>query len=226
MMENIPIHINLIFIVITVSTFGTIFYLTKKKQGVFNIKIGIIILAWLSLQSFLSLSGFYLNFDLFPPRFMFVIMPALGFVTLRIINGKDLPSVRLIGYIHIIRVPVEIILYFLAQEEVLPDIMTFRGRNFDIFAGVLLPLATYLYFEKRMISKNALMIFNFYGLVSLINIVGHGILSAPTPFQQYGFNLPNIAIFHFPFIWLPAFIIPSILFAHLVTFKKLLRKRK
>lgn len=225
-MENLPIYIHITFIVITLSTFGIIFYFFRIKQGKFNFKIATIVTIWLCLQTVLSLSGFYLTFDLIPPRFLFVIMPALVFVLLRIIKGKNLPAPELIGYIHVVRIPVEIVLYWLAQEEVIPEIMTFRGRNFDIFAGIILPAATYLHYEKGMITKNALLIFNLYGLSSLVNIVGHGILSAPTPFQQFGFDHPNIAIFHFPFIWLPAFVVPSILFAHLISIKSIIKKRK
>jgi len=225
-MDNLPIHIHLTFIVITLSTFGILFYFLKIKQGVFNWKIATIVVLWLILQTVLSLSGFYETFDLKPPRFLFVIMPALVFVTLRIIKGRNLPAVEYIGYIHIVRIPVEIVLYWLADEKVIPEIMTFRGRNFDIFAGIILPVVTYLYYERRLITKNALLIFNIYGVVSLVNIVGHGVLSAPTPFQQYGFEQPNIAIFHFPFIWLPAFVVPSILFAHLSTLKSLIKIKK
>lgn len=224
-MNNLPIHIHLTFIVITFATFGMIFYFLKIKKGSFNWKIAAIITFWLCLQTFLSLISFYDKLDLFPPRFLFVIMPALVFTTLRVIKGRGLPAAALIGYIHIIRIPVELVLYWLSHEKVIPDIMTFRGRNFDILAGVILPLATFLYFEKGLISKKILIAVNFYGILSLINIIGHGILSVPTSLQQFGFDQPNIATFHFPFIWLPAFIIPAILFAHLVTLKELIRKR-
>ena len=224
-MENLPIHIHLTFIVITFTTFGMIFYFLKIKRGVFNWKICLIITFWLCLQTILSLIGFYDKLSLFPPRFLFVIMPALVFTTVRVIKGKQLPSAAYIGYIHLIRIPVEMVLYWLAQEKVIPDVMTFRGRNFDILAGIILPFATYLYFEKRMISKKLLIAVNFYGLFSLINIIGHGILSVATPLQQFGFDQPNIATFHFPFIWLPAFVVPAIFFAHLVTLKELFKKK-
>ena len=225
MMENLPVHIHLTFIVITFATFGMIFYFLKIKRGAFNWKIGTIITFWLCLQTFLSLIGFYDKLDLFPPRFLFVIMPALIFSTLRVIKGKGLPAATYIGYIHLIRIPVEMVLYWLAQEKVIPDVMTFRGRNFDILAGVILPLATYLYFERGMISKKILIGVNFYGVFSLINIIGHGILSVPTPLQQFGFDQPNIVTFQFPFIWLPAFVVPAIFFAHLVTLKELFKKK-
>lgn len=224
-MENLPVHIHITFIVITLATFGTLFYFIKIKQGQFNPKIGVIVSGWLILQTYLSLSGFYLSLGLFPPRFLFVIMPALVFVTIRIIKGKNLPAASYVGYIHLVRIPVELILYWLAEEKVIPEVMTFRGKNFDILAGIILPVATYLYFERKVITKNALIIFNFYGLASLINIVGHGVLSVQTPLQQFGFEQPNIASFHFPFIWLPAFIVPAILFAHLVSLKELFKKQ-
>ena len=225
-MENLPIHIYGIFVCITLITAGALFYLLKMEKGNFNWKLGIPIAGWLALQAFLALSGFFITFKFFPPRFMFVITPALVYVSLRVIKGKKLPAARFIGYIHLIRIPLEIVLYSLAQENVIPEILTCRGRNFDVFAGIILPIVTYLYYEKKLITKNALLIFNLYGLASLINIVAYGVLSVPTPIQQFGFEHPNIAIFYFPFIWIPAFIVPSILFSHLVVLRELWLQRK
>ena len=37
---------------------------------------------------------------------------------------------------------------------------------------------------------------------------------------------PNIALFYFPFIWLPCFIVPTALFAHLVNIRKLIVNKK
>jgi hypothetical protein len=55
----------------------------------------------------------------------------------------------------------------------------------------------------------------------LINIVATAILSMPFPFQQLAFDRPNIAIMYFPYVWLPCCVVPIVLFAHLVSLRKL-----
>jgi len=57
----------------------------------------------------------------------------------------------------------------------------------------------------------------------LFNIVLTAILSAPLPIQQLAFEQPNIAVMYFPFVYLPGFIVPIVLFSHLVVISKLTR---
>jgi hypothetical protein len=59
-----------------------------------------------------------------------------------------------------------------------------------------------------------------------VNIVTIAILSAPLPFQQMGFDQPNVGVFLFPFIWLPALIVPLVLFSHLVCIYQLVRQKE
>jgi len=51
-------------------------------------------------------------------------------------------------------------------------------------------------------------------------------LSAPSPIQKIAFEQPNIAILYFPFCWLPTFIVPIVLFSHLVAVRKLVLRTK
>ena len=69
-----------------------------------------------------------------------------------------------------------------------------------------------------------ILLWNFIALVLLINIVVNAVLSAPFPFQQFAFDQPNIAVLYFPFVLLPAFIVPIVLFGHLVSIRQLVRK--
>lgn len=74
---------------------------------------------------------------------------------------------------------------------------------------------------QNKIQKNIVLYWNVIGLVFLANIVSIAILSASTPFQQFGFEQPNKAILYFPFVWLPVFIVPLVLFGHLAAIKQL-----
>jgi hypothetical protein len=68
------------------------------------------------------------------------------------------------------------------------------------------------------------MIWNGIALLGVLNAVARALLSAPLPFQKLAFDQPTIAILTFPYILLPAFIVPVVLLCHAVTFRKLLAK--
>jgi len=59
-----------------------------------------------------------------------------------------------------------------------------------------------------------MFVWNFIALGLLLNIVTNAILSAPFAFQKFAFDQPNIAVLYFPFSWLPAYIVSTVLFGH------------
>jgi hypothetical protein len=126
-------------------------------------------------------------------------------------------------YLNVIRIPVEIDLFYLFLYKAVPELMTFEGRNFDIFSGITAPFIAYFAFTKAKLSKPILLIWNFICLGLLINIVVNAFFSAPFPFQKFAFEQPNVAILNFPFSWLPTFIVPIILFGHLSSIRQLLK---
>lgn len=127
-------------------------------------------------------------------------------------------------YLHIVRVPVEIVLWWLALHQMLPLLLTFEGINHDILSGVSAPFVAIFMVGQRSKSRIGAIIWNILAMGLLINIVGHALLSTPYPFQQFSFDQPNIAIFYFPFVWLPGFIVPAVLLSHLVSLMKLINK--
>ena len=104
--------------------------------------------------------------------------------------------------------------------------MTFTGRNFDILAGLTAPLIAYFGIQKNKLSSKVILIWNFLSLALLINIVINAVLSAPFSFQQFAFDQPNIAVLYFPFVYLPGFIVPAVLFGHLVSIRRILVLKK
>lgn len=121
-----------------------------------------------------------------------------------------------------VRIPVEIGLYWLFIHRVVPGIMTFEGRNFDILCGLTAPLVYYFGYIKNVLNRKILFAWNILSLLSLANIVSTAVLSAPFPIQQFAFDQPNIALLYFPFVWLPCCIVPIVLLSHLVAIKRLI----
>jgi heme/copper-type cytochrome/quinol oxidase subunit 4 len=227
MLNNLPTFISIFFVLTTVLT---IFLFAKSMTEAPQYKTVLgVIAAWSIIQMALSLTGFYLKTDTLPPRFAFAIVPTLLliiglFVTRSSKNFIESLDLKALTYMSVVRIPVELTLLWLFQNGQIPEVMTFEGRNFDIFSGITAPFIAYYGFEKKALNSTVMLIWNFICLGLLVNIVAYAIISAPTPLQQMAFDQPNRGILYFPFVWLPSVIVPLVLLAHLVSIKRLLKK--
>ncbi len=221
-MDSLPFYIYVVF-GLTLLLALSAFYKATKSSNIFLLIISV----WIVLQSILSLSGFYRSTNKFPPRFPFLLLPPIIFIT-TLFNTKkgkhfiDRLNIKTLSILHIIRIPVELVLFWLFMYKSVPQLMTFEGRNFDIFSGLSAPVIYYFGFVKNKLSNKILVAWNFICLGLVVNIAVYGLLSAPTPFQQFAFRQPNIAIQYFPFVLLPSVIVPLVIFSHLVSIRQLL----
>jgi hypothetical protein len=221
-MNTVPAYVSVIFILATIYAGYCLFRASSRSRVVLYIS-----LVWIVLQGIVSRSGFYLGTSTLPPRFILLPLPPLLlivtlFVTKRgrmFLDGLDQGWLTLL---HIVRIPVELVLLWLFLSGLVPQIMTFEGQNFDILSGIFAVLIYYFVFIRRRGGKRLLLFWNLLGLILLFNIVITAVLSAPTPFQQFGFEQPNVGILYFPFSWLPGYIVPVVLLGHLASLKKLI----
>ncbi len=218
-----PLYIELTFGLTALLTVGFFYYATRRS----NVVIGII-LAITVIQLLIAGTDFY-AISTVPPRFSALILPSLILVLMVFVLPKgrafvDSSSLRLLTYMHMIRIPVEIVLYWLYGAGHLPEILTFSGLNFDILAGLSAPVVAYLYFDRKTMGKGGFLIWNVISLGLLLNIVIHAFLSIPTPFQLFGLDQANIAMLYPPFILLPAVVVPLVLFAHIAAIRAHFKK--
>ena len=93
------------------------------------------------------------------------------------------------------------------------------------FIFIVVPVAIFLsllfFSEKIRLSRTFLLAWNFITLGLLVFIIINAVLSSPTPLHQFAFEQPNIALLHFPYILLPAFIVPLVLFGHFASIRRL-----
>lgn len=219
---NITDSLSIVFIAITGITLYH-FYLATGKNLLILILLAVIGLT----HAILASKQFFLNAEAFPPRLIFLLSPGLLLIILAFVTKKgrqiitDL-NLEVSTNLHMVRVPVEVVLFLLASRELVPESMTFEGRNFDIFSGLTAPLIAYYGFRKQKLSKRSMIAWNIICLLLVLQVVVTGILSAPTPFQQLSFDQPNVGVLMFPFVWLPGLIVPIVIFCHLATLKRLL----
>jgi len=223
MIHGLPFFINLLFILITIITAQLFWMATQKSKLVL-----FLIAAWLLIQAILGVNGFYRILNTIPPRLTLMILPPLVTILLLFIlpKGKffiDGLNEKILTLLHVIRIPVEVGLLLLFLRQQIPQLMTFEGRNFDILSGITAPFIWYFGYIKKTLNRYLLIAWNFICLCLVLNVVIHGILSAPTVFQKLAFDQPNVGILYFPFNWLPSFIVPVVIFSHLACIRKLVR---
>jgi hypothetical protein len=234
MIDNLPTYISLTFGLTTFATLLLFIWtirnsnseLTRKKAT--PIFIGLTI--WLTIQAVLTLKNIYKSdTSTFPPKIILTgILPTILIIILLFATSKgrhfiDSLPLKNLTFLNIVRIPVEIVLFWLFLNKAIPELMTFEGRNFDIIAGISAPIIAYFGLTKTKLNRQIILIWNFICLGLLINIVINALFSAPSPIQKFAFDQPNIAILNFPFSWLPTFIVPIVLLGHLTSIRQLMK---
>ena len=230
-------YISLVFILTSLATLLLFIWSIKNAKTIIVQKKATVILFglifWLLIQAILSIKNVYnTGTRLFPPKIILLaILPALLAILFLFLTKKgrqfiDSLPLRNLTWLNVVRIPVELVLFWLYLNSAIPELMTFEGRNFDVIAGITAPFIAYFGFTKIKIKRSTILVWNFLSLALLLNIVVNGILSTPLPFQKFAFDQPNVAMLYFPFSWIPTFIVPVILFGHLSSIRQLIKHKK
>ena len=216
-----PSFVPFLFVFTTLATIELFARATRTPMAV---RVGLFV--WLLLQGAISVTGFYTETMLMPPRFVLAVGPPLFvigalFATAAGRRWMDTLDLRMLTWMHTVRVPVELTLFWLFEASLVPQLMTFEGANFDIISGVTAPIAALALFRAGRPRRGALLAWNVVCLLLVLNIVIRAILSVETPFQQFAFDQPNQGVLLFPYVWLPSLIVPLVLLAHLTAFRQL-----
>jgi len=182
-----------------------------KRAAIFNGAV-ITVIGWAVLVSVLALSGVLADFTP-PPKlpilltvtFIGVVLVAFSKTTKEILS--TIPPQKIIR-LQVFRVGVEILLWALFTQKLLPVQMTFEGGNLDILSGITAPLIAYYCFVKRSWPVSAAFVWNLLCLGLLTNIVATAILSMPTPFRVFMNEPANTIVTQFPYALLPTFLVP------------------
>ncbi len=203
---------------------GFALYAVAVRRSVTALALAV---AWIAIQSALALRGFFLITSAVPPHLAEAIVPPLAVIALVFLTASgrrflDAMDLRGMVLLHTIRIFVELNLFWLYLHQQVPRLLTFEGGNFDILIGLSAPLIWWLYSSGR-VGRRGLLVWNSVAILGVLNAVVRALLSAPFPFQRFGFDQPTVAILHFPFILLPGFLVPIVLFCHLALFRRLTR---
>ncbi|HSB41554.1 MAG TPA: hypothetical protein VLK28_06955 [Methylomirabilota bacterium] len=191
---------------------------------------GIALAGWLALTGALAEQGVFDDFRAVPPRILLAIGLPLAALIALASSRRLVPLLAALPpawpvAAQAFRIAVEIVLWRLAVAGVIPELLSFTGRNWDILVGLSAPVVAYACFVRRAWPARVAVWWNWAGIAILLNVVVHAQLSAPTPWRVFETDPPTTFIADLPYIWLPAFLVPLAWLLHAVSLRQLGSRR-
>ncbi len=221
---------SLVYAGLTTVSHRTISDVKVRRQ--FRLNTFLVLVGWLTYVSTMSMSGIFLS-DSLPPRIpLLIVLPFYAFMIwfFRSSRFRDIiastPASWLV-YSQCFRVLVELLLFGLYLDKILPQAGTFEGYNFEIVTGFSALLIGYLGFTKKVLPPLYIQIWNYVGIGSLTVVVfiliTHAyypsLYSNPEPLSLKRFGI-------FPYTLLAGFLMPLALFMHFFSIIKAKNSRK
>lgn len=136
----------------------------------------------------------------------------------------NIPAKWIVG-MQAFRIPVEVCLWMGAAAGVSPVLMSWHGRNFDVISG-LLGLALGITMALRTVPRPVIAAFHVIGLGLVLNVVIHAVLATPGPMRQiHGAENAPLFVTTFPYVWLPAVLVPLAIAGHVLGLRQWMQPR-
>jgi hypothetical protein len=180
--------------------------------------------AWLVTLGALAHSGVLARFDVKPPPVMLAIGAsvalAVGLGLSRVgAELATLPLPILIGW-QAFRLPLELTMHHAASVGLMPTVMSYSGRNYDIVSGLgacVLALAL----TRFRVPRAVVLAWQVVASALLLNVMAVAMAATPL-FRAFGDEQLNTWVAYFPYIWLPSVMVLSALLGHIVISRHLL----
>jgi len=237
MLTDAPVAVSLLFVAIVVGMLVLVLWGAARAAwrvgpgAVRGVRVaGVALVGWLALTGMLAERGFFDDFQSIPPRLVLALGPPLLTLLALTFSRRIAPLLAALPpawpvAAQTFRIPVEIVLWRLAVAGVIPELLSFTGRNVDILVGLTAPVVAYACFVRRAWPARVAVWWNWAGIVILLNVVVHAQLSAPTPWRLFETDPPTTFIADWPYIWLPDFLVPLAWLLHAVSLRQLRSRR-
>jgi hypothetical protein len=167
----------------------------------------------------------------FPPRFALAfIVPSFVFTGIFLYRNRNKHwisgiSEQSIIYFQTFRVLVETLFVFSLVEGVFNKEVTIEGYNFDMVFAFTAPIVGFLVYQRKILSKNALILWNYLGLAVLASVIAVFLVSiyAPSIFDS---TIPLLPLkgMTYPYVLIAGFLMPTAVFLHVLSLIQLSKK--
>jgi hypothetical protein len=167
-------------------------------------------------------SGVLRQWDRTPPPFALLVLAIVALGTGIAFSGigrrlaQVIPLWALVA-VQAFRLPLEVAMHAMSDRGIMPELMSYTGRNFDILTGATAIVVAAWVWSGRA-GRRLILVWNVLGLALLVNVVTVAILLTPR-FRYFGDEQLNVWVTYPPFVWLPAVMVLAALAGHLVIFR-------
>jgi len=232
-MSTVYLSCQLITILLVIGLAGAIIFSmrsTLQKIKFKNTKdyiqyLQLAIFFWLFILATLAVEDIFTLFDqsLYTLLFAFLLPTFLIiFLSFNRTFGRLLrliPPAWLIR-IQAFRILLELMFWLGYKGDFIPIQMTFEFLNQDIIVGVTALFAASLFFGKGRFRRLEAIIWNFFGILLLLNLLIVSFYSYPSGFQVFDGHPNSGFLADIPFIWIIGFLIPFALAMHLFSLRQ------
>jgi hypothetical protein len=185
---------------------------------------GLVTFGWMAITWTSARSGILREWDRRPPPFALLVLGIAGLSSVIAFGPVGRRLARFVPLwvlvaVQSFRLPLELAMHAMSERGIMPGIMSYSGRNFDIVTGasaVVVALLT----AAGLGGRRLVMVWNVAGLLLLANVVTVAILATPA-IRYFGDQQLNVWVTYPPFVWLPAVLVLAALAGHLVIFRAL-----
>ena len=188
----------------------------------------LVLIGWLGVALALGVSRVYRGASDEIPTIQFGILGPILIGSVLIVRSSTMarvietvPQQWLIG-VQLYRA-LGVIFLILYGAGKIPGLFAWPAGIGDVLVGALAPVVAIAYARRPEKNGDLARVWNILGLTDLGVAVATGMLTAPSPIQQFAFDLPNELVGAFPLILIPTYLVPLSVLLHLASLTKLRR---
>lgn len=181
------------------------------------------LIAWQLFIFAITSTGILKSYE-FPPRFVIAfIIPSFlftGVFLFRNRNKKWIHSIpeHWIIYFQSFRILVETLFVFSVAQGILHYHVTIEGYNFDMVFAFTAPIIAFLVYNKKVLPKKSILIWNYIGLSVIASIIFVFLTTTYKP-EMYGSTIPLLPLeaLTYPYVLIAGFLMPVAVFLHILS---------
>ena len=188
----------------------------------------LVLIGWLGIAFVLGVSGVYRGASDQIPTIQYGILVPILIGSMLIVRSSSMarvieavPQQWLIG-VQLYRA-LGIIFLILYGAGKMPGLFAWPAGIGDVLVGVLAPVVAIAYARAPEKNRDLAWGWNILGLTDLTVAVATGMVTAPSPIQQFAFDLPSELLGAFPLVLIPIYLVPLSVLLHLASLTKLRR---
>jgi hypothetical protein len=188
----------------------------------------LVLIGWFGIAFVLGVSGVYRGASDQIPTIQYGILVPILIGSMLIVRSSSMarvieavPQQWLIG-VQFYRA-LGIIFLVLYGAGKMPGLFAWPAGIGDVLVGTLALVVAIAYARGPEKNGDLAWVWNILGLTDLSVAVATGMVTAPSPIQQFAFDLPNELLGAFPLVLIPIYLVPLSVLLHLASLTKLRR---